>query len=112
LEITGVLLEFGSVPLQAASNIRPQTNTYKENLLLAVIILNSSIFILFLRHGLAGHTILTLNPTTEINKLTAFRTERTDRIVFPLGWFTAGWTLHEILPPRNGTHPIKEIRVA
>jgi len=50
---------------------------------------------MFLWNGLAGHTILTLNPTTEVNKLTAFRTEGTDRIVFPLDWLTAGWTLHE-----------------
>ena len=51
--------------------------------------------ILFLRHGLAGHTILALYPFPKINKLTAFRTERTDGIVSPLDWFTAGWTLHE-----------------
>jgi hypothetical protein len=48
-----------------------------------------------LRHGLAGHTILALDPFAEIYKLAAFRTEGTDRIVFPLDWLTAGWTLHE-----------------
>ncbi|HEU5092509.1 MAG TPA: hypothetical protein VFT30_07480, partial [Nitrospira sp.] len=50
---------------------------------------------LFLRQRLTRHTILTLNPTAKVNKLTAFRTEGTERIVFPLDWLTAGWTLHE-----------------
>jgi hypothetical protein len=60
-----------------------------------VFILACSSFVMFLWNWLAGHTILTLNPTAEVNKLTAFRTEGTDRIVFPLDWLTAGWTLHE-----------------
>jgi hypothetical protein len=50
---------------------------------------------MLLRHGLTGHTIIPFNPTPKIKELTAFRTERTDRIVFPLDWLTAGWTLHE-----------------
>jgi uncharacterized membrane protein len=66
LEITGVLFEFGSVLLQAASNIRPQANMGKRNRL-AVIILNGSNFTPVLRHGLARHTILTLNPAAKIN---------------------------------------------
>jgi hypothetical protein len=66
VEITGVLLEFGSVPLQAASNIRPQANMEKRNRL-AVIILNGSILTSVLRHGLARHAILTLNPAAKIN---------------------------------------------
>ena len=110
LEITGVLLEFGSVPLQAASNARPQANPNKR-ILLAVIILDSSSFSAVLWHPLAWLTILTLNPFPEINKLTAFRTEGTERIVFPLDWFTAGWTLHEIVTPRNAVQLTKETRV-
>jgi len=62
-------------------------------LFLALIISRS--LILFLWHGLAGHTILALDPFAEVYKLAAFRTEGTDRIVFPLDWLTAGWTLHE-----------------
>jgi hypothetical protein len=95
LEITGVLLEFGSVALQAASNARPQANTNKRNLLAVIILDSSSSFTAVLWRPLAGHTILTLNPFPKINKLTAFRTEGTERIVFPLDWLTAGWTLHE-----------------
>lgn len=67
--------------------------------LFLALILDRCTFILFLRHRFTGHTILTLNPTAKINKLTAFRTEGTDRIVFPLDWLTAGWTLHEF--PRH-----------
>ena len=51
--------------------------------------------ILFLWHGLTGHTIFALDPFAEIYKLAAFRTEGTDRIVFPIDWLTPGWTLHE-----------------
>jgi hypothetical protein len=86
--ITGV--GCGSLLLQAASNIRPPRLTIR-NVFLALILFDP----LFLRHCLAGHTILTLNPTAKVQKLTAFRTEGTDRIVFPLDWLTAGWTLHE-----------------
>jgi len=125
-EITGVLLEFISLLLQAPKNKRPQTNACKKSFLpqrrsgamedarsdlclfvfvaplrrcgrniFLVIILDRRTFSFCLRDRLTRHTILTLNPTAKINKLTAFRTERTDRIVFPLDWLTAGWTLHE-----------------
>jgi len=118
-----VLLE--SVLLQAANNIRPNRHTVKKRFLaqgrsgaaedaksdlvlclsaaplrpcarnlFSALIINRSL-IAFLRDRLTGHTILTLDPTAKINKLTAFRTERTDGIVFPLDWLTAGWTLHE-----------------
>jgi hypothetical protein len=50
---------------------------------------------ILLAHGLAGHTILAFNPTAEIYKLTSFRTEGTERIVFPFDWLTAGWAFHE-----------------
>ena len=58
------------------------------------LILDRRTFIL-LWDRLTRHTILTLNPTAKINKLTALRTEGTDGIVFPLDWFTAGRTVHE-----------------
>jgi hypothetical protein len=63
------------------------------------LIINSSL-VLFLRQSLAGHTIFALDPFPEVHKLTAFRTEGTERIVFPLDWLTAGWTLHESVMPR------------
>jgi len=121
--MTGVRFVFGSLLLQAVNNIRPQTkrkfltqrrngaaesqrrnsdfapsvapsHRCVSNFFLALILACGS-FIMLLRQRLAGHTILTLYPFPKINKLTAFRTERTGRIVFPLDWFTAGWTLHE-----------------
>jgi hypothetical protein len=65
-----------------------------RNLFLTLIV-NFDGFSFCLRDWLTRHTIITLNPTAKIDKLTAFRTEGTDRIVFPLDWLTAGWTLHE-----------------
>jgi len=50
--------------------------------------------ILFLGHLFAGHAILTLDPTAEINKLAPLRTEWTEGIIFPFDWLTAGWALH------------------
>jgi hypothetical protein len=80
-----------------------------KNVFLVLIL--TFILTLFLRHRVTGHTIFTLNPTAEVDKLTAFRTEGTNRIVFPLDWLTAGWTVHESLTPRNGAHRLKEMRV-
>jgi len=51
--------------------------------------------ILFLGDWFAGDTIFTFNPPAKIDKLASFRTEGTERIVFPLDWLTAGWALHE-----------------
>ena len=42
----------------------------------------------------ARHSILTLDPTAQVNKLASLRTEWTKGVVFPLGRFTAGWALH------------------
>jgi len=116
LEITGVFVVVELFLLHAANNIKPQAHAIVRKLLpqrrsgaeseLAVaplrrcgsnfllVIINRSL-VLFLRHWLSGHTILALNPFAEVYKLAAFRTEGTDRIVFPLDWLTAGWTLHE-----------------
>ena len=117
LETTGVL-ELLFVLLQALSNTRLQRIAARflpqrrkgakvcpwfslaplrlcgRNIFLAVIV-DVSTLTWFLRDRLAGHTILTLNPPAEINKLTSFTTEGTERIVFPLDWLTAGWALHE-----------------
>jgi hypothetical protein len=43
----------------------------------------------------ARHSIFTLDPTAQVNELAPLRTEWTKGVVFPLGRFTAGWTLHE-----------------
>ena len=93
LEITGVFVVL-SLLLQAANNIRPQTHAIASKFFLLVIT-DRCPLIRFLRHWLAGHTIFALDPFAEVYKLATFRTERTDRIVFPLDWLTAGWTLHE-----------------
>jgi len=50
---------------------------------------------MILRQLFAWDSIVTFDPTAEVNQLAAFRTEWTKGIVFPLGWFPAGWTLHE-----------------
>ena len=47
------------------------------------------------RQGVAGHAIFALDPTAQVDELAALGTEWTKGIVFPLGRFTAGWTLHE-----------------
>ena len=120
LEITGVFVVVLFL-LHAANNISPQTHAIARKLLpqrrsgaaetnfgssvaplrrcgsklFLLVITDGCPLIRFLRHGLAGHTILALDPFPEVYKLAAFRTEGTDRIVFPLDWLTAGWTLHE-----------------
>ena len=92
--ITGVgCVLVGSLLLHAADNIRPQRHMVAKNVFLILIL--TFILTLFLRHPLTGHTVFTLNPTAEVDKLAAFRTEGAGRIVFPLDWLTAGWTLHE-----------------
>jgi hypothetical protein len=58
------------------------------------LILNRHSFAFFLRHCFTGHAILTLDPASEIDKLAPLRTERTEAIIFPFDWFTAGWALH------------------
>jgi hypothetical protein len=62
---------------------------------LFVVIFGCGTFIWFLRERLTGHTILTLNPPAEIDKLAPLRTEGTNRIIFPLYRLTAGWAFHE-----------------
>ena len=94
LEITGVFV-FVSFPLHAANSIKPQTHAIARSKFFLLIIADGCPLIRFLWHWLAGHTIFALDPFAEVYELAAFRTEGTDRIVFPLDWLTAGWTLHE-----------------
>jgi hypothetical protein len=48
------------------------------------------------RQRFARDSILTFDPMAEVNELAALGTEWTKGIIFPLGWFPAGWTLHEL----------------
>ena len=124
LEITGVLELVGSLVLQLVNKIRtlstkPRCFTRRRKAakkdaksefllrvsfaplrlcvkdLFSALIFDSCALILFLRNRLAGHTIFALDPTAEIYQLAPFCTEGTERILFPLDWLTAGWTLHE-----------------
>jgi hypothetical protein len=107
-EVCGGPLATGSLPvllldksllLQPAST---QINTAgKKNGSLSLL----NIFLQIIRPGwglvritwqlLARHSIFTFDPTAEVNELAALRTEWTEGVVFPLGWFPAGWALHE-----------------
>jgi len=62
--------------------------------LFVVVVLSRGRF-MFLGDRFAGHAILAFNPAAEIDKLAPLRTERTERIIFPLDWLTARWALHE-----------------
>ena len=64
------------------------------DIFLQVVYVGSRI-VVFLWQRFAGHAIFALDPTAEVNELAPFRTEWTKGIIFPLGWFPAGWTLHE-----------------
>jgi len=90
----GCLMGVTSLLLHDANNIAQLMTITADRDFFLLVIVDRCPIILFLRHWLTRHTILTLNPTAKINKLTAFRTEGTERIFFPLDWFTAGWTLH------------------
>jgi hypothetical protein len=62
--------------------------------LFLTLILDRTSFGFSLGDLFAGHAILALDPTAEIYKLASLRTERTEGIIFPFNWLTAGWTLH------------------
>jgi len=88
-----------SVPLQPKETQIKSSKTTScgfrvLNIILEIIIANSR-FVFFARKLFARHSILTFDPTAEVNELATLRTEWTKGIVFPLGRFTAGWTLHE-----------------
>ena len=95
-EITGVLVLLVLFPAQATNAIRvAATNKRRSSDLFVEVILCCGTFVLFLGERFAGDAILTLNPLAQIDKLTPLGTEGTKRIIFPLDWLTAGWTLHE-----------------
>ena len=89
---TGVFV-FGSVLLQATVAINIAAAKKHKNLVLFVI-LDWISFILFVWKRFTGHAVFTFNPPAKVDELAAFRTERAILIIFPFGWFTAGWTLH------------------
>lgn len=45
--------------------------------------------------ALVRDAILLINPTAEIDEFAPLRTEGAKLIVFPIGRFSASWTLHE-----------------
>ena len=51
-------------------------------------------FGLFAGERFARDAVLTLHPASEIDELAPLGTEGTKLVVFPVDWFTAGWTLH------------------
>jgi len=88
-----------SLLLQAATTQARATNTKVLNFNLLNIFLQiiscRRWLVWIARQWFARHSILTFNPTAEVNELATLRTEWTKGIIFPLGWFPAGWTLHE-----------------
>ena len=50
---------------------------------------------LILGSGLVRDTVLLIDPATKVHQFAAFRAEWTKGIVFPVGRFSASWTLHE-----------------
>jgi hypothetical protein len=67
---------------------------------LEIIIYRRS-FRMILRYGIARNAIIAVDPAAKIDKLAAFRTEGSDRIVFPLDCMTTDWALHEIRKART-----------
>ena len=59
------------------------------------IIRRSRGLVWIVRQRFARNSILTFDPMAEVDELAALRTEWTKGVIFPLGWFPAGWTLHE-----------------
>src|SRR5687768_2097316 len=51
-------------------------------------------FGLFAGERFTRDAVLTLHPSSEIHELAPLSTEGTKLVVFPVDWFTAGWTLH------------------
>ena len=42
-----------------------------------------------------GYAVFLTNPSAQVDELAAFRTERTEGIIFPVDRSSAGWTIHE-----------------
>jgi hypothetical protein len=89
----------GSLLLQPA---KPQIKTIIKTIRV-ICVLNISLQIVVVcvwvvvlaRQGFTGNAVFALDPAAQVNELAAFGTEWTKGVVFPLGRFTAGWTLHE-----------------
>jgi len=89
----------GSMLLQPA---KPQISI-TSRITRGLSVLDISLQVVFVRSGIvmfagqrfAGHSIFALDPAAQIDELAPFRTEWTKGIIFPLGRFPAGWTLHE-----------------
>jgi hypothetical protein len=92
LLVTSVLLQPKETQMKTKSKRICGLNSL--NIILQAIIANLML-VLFAGKLFAGHSILSFDPTAEIDELATFRTEWTKGIVFPLGRFTAGWALHE-----------------
>jgi hypothetical protein len=92
----------GSMLLHAASVATPQSksaitphDTVRETVLDIFLRIITRRFVRVAWQRFARHPVFALDPTAQVNKLASLRTEWTKGIVFPLGRFTAGWTLHE-----------------
>jgi hypothetical protein len=89
----------GSILLQA---VKPQIKIVTR-IICGFSVLNIFLQVVFARwwfvritgQRFARHSIFAFDPTAQVNKLASLRTEWTKGVVFPLGRFTAGWTLHE-----------------
>src|SRR5688500_19659250 len=51
-------------------------------------------FGLFAGERFTRDAVLAFDPSSEIHELAPLSTEGTKLVVFPVDWFTAGWTLH------------------
>jgi hypothetical protein len=89
----------GSMLLHAASAATAQSSsaTMRLETVLDIFlrIITNRGFVRIAWQRVARHSIFALDPTAQVNKLASLRTEWTKGVVFPLGRFTAGWTLHE-----------------
>jgi hypothetical protein len=94
-----VLLLDKSLLLQPASTQMISTSKKSAGFsrlnIILQIIRRSSLLVWIARQRFARNSILTFDPMAQVNELAALRTEWTKGVIFPLGWFPAGWTLHE-----------------
>ena len=104
-DTTGVFVLVESLLWQELNKNKPQSARKMITVLdvFVAVILDWISLILFVGERFTGHSILTFNPPAEIDKLAAFRTEGTKRIVFPLGRLRAGWAFHDLEPRERPT---------
>ena len=77
----------------ASSPLRLCVKTVSD--LFVMLTLDRGAFIWFLGKRFTGDAILAFDPLAQVDELAPFRTEGTNRIVFPIDWFTAGWAFNE-----------------